>query len=436
MAVATVSPIDGSILVERPTPTAEQVEATLVCAHAAQKAWAATPLPDRIALLTAFVDAFVANKEAIAEEITRQMGRPIRYTQGEVGGFEDRARTMLALAPQALADVVPAAKAGFKRFVRREPLGVVLVLAPWNYPYLTAVNAIVPALAAGNTVVLKHSGQTPLCSERLMQAAQAAGLPDGVFSYLHADHDQVAALVADERVGFVAFTGSVDGGHAVVQAGADRFVGMGLELGGKDPAYVRADADLAFAIENIVDGAMFNSGQSCCGIERVYVHRSVFDAFVAGAVDLAHSYVLGDPMQPATTLGPMVKVRAADFARSQVADAIAAGARQLVDLDRFPAEGGAYMAPRILVDSDEEAIALMNDSRYGLTASVWSADAAAGEAIGEQLQTGTVFLNRADYLDPELAWTGVKDSGRGCTLSVVGYEHVTRPKSFHLRLRD
>jgi acyl-CoA reductase-like NAD-dependent aldehyde dehydrogenase len=335
---------------------------------------------------------------------------------------------------------------------------VVLTLAPWNYPYLTSVNSIVPAIMAGNTVVLKHSNQTPLCAERYAAAFAAAGFPDGVFQYLHMGHDDVAKVIEDERVAFVAFTGSVAGGHAVTEAAKGRFIGLGLELGGKDPAYVRADADMAHAIENLVDGAMFNSGQSCCGIERIYVHRDIYDEFVAGIVDLTLQYRLGDPLDSETTLGPMVRTTAAEFVRGQVAEAIGQGGRALIDPSAFPAnrEGTPYLAPQVLVgvdhrmrvmteetfgpvvgimpvSGDEEAIRLMNDSRYGLTAAIWTNDEGAAIRIGDRIDTGTWFMNRCDYLDPALAWTGVKDSGRGCTLSVLGYEHLTRPKSFHLR---
>ncbi|RME27736.1 MAG: aldehyde dehydrogenase family protein [Deltaproteobacteria bacterium] len=456
----TVSPVDGLLYVERPLADDRLVDRSLDRARAAAEDWKRVPLAERISLLSAMVDAFVAERDEIAQEITWQMGRPIRYAPGEIRGFEERARTMLALAPDALADVVPGDKDGFTRFIRREPLGVVLVLAPWNYPYLTAVNTVVPALAAGNAVILKHAAQTPLCAERMTAAAARAGLPEGLFQHLHVDHDQVGRMVADPRVDFVAFTGSVGGGRAVHAAAAGRFTPMGLELGGKDPAYVRPDVDLRFAIDNIVDGAFFNSGQSCCGIERVYVHRDVYDEFVDGAVALVEQYVLGDPTDPETTLGPVVRVRAAQQIRAQVDAAIAAGARGLVDPARFPAATpqGVYLAPQVLVDvthdmevmreetfgpvvgimpvsSDEEAIRLMNDSDYGLTASIWTADEAAVLAMGPRLETGTVFMNRADYLDPELAWTGVKLSGRGQTLSRLGYEQLTRPKSYHLRTR-
>ena len=453
-----ITPVDGSVYVERPLASEAEIAEALARARAAQPAWRHTPLAERLALLSAAVDAFVANKAEIAEEIAWQMGRPVAQCPGEVAGFEERARHMTAIAPEALGDIAVEPKDGFTRFIRRDPLGVVFVVAPWNYPYLTAVNSVVPALAAGNAVLLKHSHQTPLCAERFAEAFEAAGLPAGLFRHLHLSHGATAKLIAGEGVDFVSFTGSVPGGHAVQEAAAQRFIGTGLELGGKDPAYVRADAKLDHAIENVIDGAFFNSGQSCCGIERIYVHAEAYDAFVEGAVEAVRAYVLGNPIEPETTLGPMVRASAADFVRGQIADAVAAGAKALIDPKAFAADaaGTPYLAPQILVDvdhsmrvmteesfgpvvgimkvaSDEEAVALMNDSNFGLTASIWTTDEDAAIAIGDRVETGTWFMNRADYLDPALAWTGVKDSGRGCSLSRVGYEQLTRPKSFHLR---
>ena len=456
----TISPVDGRVYVERALATDARIQQVLERAAAAQTKWKRVPLAERAAILTRFIDAFLAHKQQIAEEISWQMGRPIGQSPGEVRGFEERARYMVSIAPQALAQIDAGPKDNFRRFIRREPLGVVLVLAPWNYPYLTSVNSVVPALMAGNAVVLKHSNQTPLCAERFAEAFQAAGLPPDVFQFVHCSHEQCAGMIASPLVDFVAFTGSVAGGHAVQKAASDRFIGTGLELGGKDPAYVRADADLAHAVENLVDGAMFNSGQSCCGIERIYAHANVYDAFVDGFVRLTRQYRLGNPMDANVNLGPMVRARAADFARGQVREAIAAGAKSLIDPGAFSAdrEGTPYMAPQVLVNvdhsmrlmseesfapvigimcvkSDEEAIALMNDSEYGLTAAIWTADPEAALSIGERVDTGTWFMNRCDYLDPALAWTGVKNSGRGCTLSALGFEQLTRPKSYHLRLK-
>ncbi len=457
--VRSVSPIDGSVCAERPAASPERIEAALAAARRAQTGWMATPIAERTRLCTAFVDAMLAMKADIVPELARQMGRPIRSGGGELGGFEERARHMIAIADDALAPVMPVSKPGFERMIKRTPLGVVLVIAPWNYPYLTAVNSVVPALMAGNAVILKHAAQTLLVGERFQAAADAAGLPEGLFCNLVLTHDATAHILASRQVDQVNFTGSVDGGAAMERAAAGSFIGVGLELGGKDPAYVRADADVAFAVENLVDGAFFNSGQSCCGIERIYVHADLYDDFVAGFVDLTRSYVLGDPLNEATTLGPMVRPSAAEFVRGQIAEAVAAGARSLVDTAAFDrdAAGSAYMAPQVLVDvdhsmrvmteesfgpvigimkvsGDDEAVALMNDSAYGLTASFWTRDVAAADALGDRVATGTVFMNRCDYLDPALCWTGVKDTGRGATLSRVGYETLTRPKSFHLRL--
>lgn len=455
----TVSPVDNRIYVERPLETAAGIDRALASAQRAQTSWAALPLTTRCQMLTKAVDAFVAKTTEIAAEITWQMGRPIRYTPGEVRGFEERARYMLSAAPEALAPILPGEKAGFSRQIKRVPLGVVAVVAPWNYPYLTAVNAVVPALIAGNAVVLKHSHQTPLCAERFLEAFTGAGVPAGVFQYLHLSHADTARLMGDARVAGVCFTGSVSGGRAVVEATAAGFATAGLELGGKDPAYVRADADLTYAIETLTDGAFFNSGQSCCGIKRIYVASARYREFVDGVIDLTRKYRLGSPLDPETTLGPVVRAAAADAVRSQVQAAVARGARQLIDEKWFPSSSTRtpYLAPQVLVDvdhsmpimreetfgpavgimsvgSDEEAVRLMNDSDFGLTAAIFSADAARAESLGDALETGTVFLNRCDYLDPALAWTGVKNSGRGCTLSRVGFEQLTRPKSYHFRM--
>jgi acyl-CoA reductase-like NAD-dependent aldehyde dehydrogenase len=455
----TISPVDGRVYVERELQSAADIDRALDGAVRAQRAWRALPLTARIALLGRAVDAFVAHAAEIAAEITWQMGRPIAHSPGEVRGFEERSRYMLDIAPAALDAIQPAAKSGFKRQIKRVPVGVVAVVAPWNYPYLTAVNAVLPALIAGNAVVLKHSHQTPLCAERFRQAFDAAGLPAGVFQYLHLSHGDTAKLMGDPRVASVCFTGSVSGGRAVVAATAAGFATSGLELGGKDPAYVRADAHLAHAVETLTDGAFFNAGQSCCGIKRIYVAAPRYDEFVAGVVDLTLRYQLGSPLDPKTSLGPVVRTAVAEAVRGQVHDAVARGARQLIDEALFAAaaRGTPYLAPQVLVDvdhsmpimreetfgpavgimkvtSDEEAVRLMNDSEFGLTAAIFSADAERAEALGDALETGTVFLNRCDYLDPALAWTGVKNSGRGCTLSRVGYESLTRPKSYHFRI--
>ncbi len=453
-----ISPIDGSVYVERALATASEIQAALARAEQAQQRWRQTPLAERVAIGRRAIAAFAAREAQLAEELCWMMGRPIRYAAGEIRGFVERASYMADIAESALADIQLPDKPGFTRFIRREPLGVALVVAPWNYPYLTAVNAVVPALLAGNAVLLKHSAQTPLCAERMVAAFAEAGLPDGVFQYLHLSHADTERLIKAPAIQHVAFTGSVAGGVMVEHAAAGRFISVGLELGGKDPAYVRADADLRHAVETSIDGAFFNSGQSCCGIERIYVHESLFEAFVEQAVALVKQYKLGRSDDPQTTLGPLVRAEAADFVREQIAEAVAQGATAHIDPASFALDqpGSAYLAPQVLtgvhhgmrlmteesfgpvvgiqkVADDEEALALMNDSEFGLTAAIFSRDAEAALALAERVEAGTVFLNRCDYLDPALAWTGVKHSGRGCSLSSIGYEHLTRPKSFHFK---
>ena len=455
-----ISPIDGSVYTEFDLPSATEIEATVERAVRAQDAWKRAPLDERAAICRRMTELMVERADAIGTELTWQIGRPVTQSPFEIRrGFQERARYMIDVAQDALADVVIAPKDGFRRFIRREPLGVVLVLAPWNYPYLASVNTVVPALVAGNSVILKVSDQTPRVAEHYAEAFRDAGLPAGVFQYLYASHDDLATLIGDRRIRFVSFTGSVAGGAAVQRAAGAQFIATNLELGGKDPAYVRPDAPLEATIENLVDGAYFNAGQSCCAVERIYVHQDIYRPFVDGFVDLTRKYRLGNPLDADTTLGPMVRASAAAFVRDQIAEAVRQGARAVIDEHEFPAarDGTPYVAPQVLLDvdhrmrvmseetfgpvvglmavkNDDEAVELMNDSRYGLTASIWTSDADAAIRIGDRVDTGTWFLNRCDYLDPALAWTGVKDSGRGCSLSRLGYESLTRPKSFHLRL--
>ncbi|WP_424985638.1 aldehyde dehydrogenase family protein [Microbulbifer sp. S227A] len=453
--VQCISPIDGRVYATRDCLTQAQASDAAAAARAAQKPWAARPLSERIDLVLKGVANIGAMNDDIVPELAHQMGRPIRYG-GEFGGFEERATHMARIAEQALVPIAVEDSGDFKRHITREPQGVVLVIAPWNYPYMTAINTVAPALIAGNSVVLKHASQTLLVGERMARAFHAAGIPGDVFQNLFLSHDTTSALIGARAFDFVNFTGSVSGGRAIERAAAGTFTGLGLELGGKDPGYVAEDADLDAAVDTLIDGAMFNSGQCCCGIERLYVHHSRFDAFVDKAVQIVSGYRLGDPLDPDTTLGPMAQTRFADLVREQTSEAIAAGATALIDPAMFSNDGGAYLMPQILINvdhsmrvmreesfgpvvgimpvaDDAEAIALMNDSDYGLTASIWTADTARAEAIGAQLETGTVFMNRADYLDPALCWTGCKDTGRGGGLSVIGYHNLTRPKSYHLR---
>jgi acyl-CoA reductase-like NAD-dependent aldehyde dehydrogenase len=454
--VKIISPVDGSLYAERPLATDAEIDAAVSRAKAAQAKWALVPVADRAKATVAMLEAVLAMNDEIVPELAWQMGRPIRFG-GEKGGLEERARYMAAIAEEALSPLAPQEKAGFRRYVKREPVGVVLVIAPWNYPYLTAGNTIFPALMAGNAVILKHAAQTLLVGERFQAAADKAGLPKGLFQNLVLGHTETEQLLGSGKINHVNFTGSVAGGKAIERAAAGSFASVGLELGGKDPAYVLPDAKLDHAIENLVDGAFYNSGQCCCGIERIYVHENVFEPFVEGFVDLTKKYVVGSPLDKETTLGPMARASFADHVRNHNEEALRKGAKPHVQMKvEKDKRGSPYIAPEVLtnvnhqmavmreetfgptvgimkVRDDEEAIQLMNDSPYGLTASIWTTDIERAETIGQKIETGTVFMNRCDYVDPGLVWTGVKDTGRGAALSHFGFHALTRPKSFHLR---
>ena len=454
--VQIISPINGELYAERPVADRASIEAAVTRAAQARLAWGEVTIAERAKFLTHFVDALVARNDEIVPELAWQMGRPVRYG-GEKRGVEERARHMIAIAEESLAPLKRPEKPGFERWIAREPLGTVLVVAPWNYPYLTAINSIVPALMAGNAVLLKHASQTLLAGERFAEAFAAVGLPDGLFQNLVMNHADTEAVIGSGRIDHINFTGSVEGGRRIERAAAGTFATLGLELGGKDPAYVRADADLDQAVENLVDGSFFNSGQSCCGVERIYVHAQVYDRFIEGFAETARGWTLGNPLDADTMVGPMATPRFADHVRGQTAEALRGGARALLQTrDSRDTPGSAYLAPEVLVGvnhqmavmreesfgpvvgimkvaDDEEAIGLMNDSPYGLTASIWSTDLDAAARIGAKVETGTVFANRCDYLDPALVWTGVKDTGKGGGLSEIGYHNLTQPKSYHLR---
>jgi acyl-CoA reductase-like NAD-dependent aldehyde dehydrogenase len=454
--IQCISPIDGSVYAERPAMSLEAASEAVARARKAQKAWARRPLEDRVQLVLKGVARLNEMSDEVVPELAHMMGRPVRYG-GEYKGFNERSNYVAAIAADSLAPLVVEASDNFERRIEREPHGVVFVIAPWNYPYMTAINTIAPALMAGNTVVIKHATQTLLVGERMVRAFVEAGVPDDVFINLFLDHATTSALIAAGNFNFINFTGSVEGGRSIERAAAGTFAGLGLELGGKDPGYVMEDADLDAAVDTLMDGATYNSGQCCCGIERIYVHESLYDAFVEKSVSWVSNYKLGNPLDPETTLGPMANKRFAKVVREQIADAVSKGAKALVDPKLFPADdGGAYIMPQILVNvdhsmafmkdetfgpavgimkvkSDDEALGLMNDSPYGLTASLWTQDPERAARIGRDIETGTVFMNRADYLDPALCWTGVKETGKGGSLSVLGFQNLTRPKSYHLK---
>ena len=452
----TITPIDNTVYVEREYHSAK-IEQTIESSMKAQKEWASLNVNERVKLLKNFVEDFLSKGDVIGEELSRQIGRPISQAAGELNGFKERADYMLSIAEKKLANIDVTKDNNFKSFIKRRALGIVFVIAPWNYPYLVAVNSIIPAMASGNTVILKHSAQTPLCAEQLYQSAKKT-LPKDVFNYLHLNHEDGLKVVSDKRISFVSFTGSVKAGYDVQKATHTKFIDMALELGGKDPAYARHDCDLEKTVENLVDGSFFNSGQSCCGIERIYVDEKIYNKFIELFVSKTYNYTLGNPLQKETNLGPVVKLSAADFIIKQMNNAVDKGAKKMIDEKKFifPKEHKNYLVPQVLtnvnhdmnfmteetfgpcvgimkVQDENEAIKLMNDSPYGLTASIWTKDLEIAEKIGNQVQTGTFYMNRCDYLDPALSWTGVKETGKGCSLSEIAYEKLTAPKSFHLR---
>jgi acyl-CoA reductase-like NAD-dependent aldehyde dehydrogenase len=432
----------------------EVLDRARAAAHQARS----TPVRERVALSARAMARMAAHEDEIAADITRMMGKPLAQAKSEVRGMIGRAEHLGAIAEDCLADVVLPRKEGFERRVAKEPLGVVLDLPAWNYPLLTAVNAVVPAVLAGNAVVVKHSPRSPLCGRHFQRAFEEAGAPPNLVQSLDCDHPMTEAMVADDRVDHVVFTGSVFGGHRIQEAASKRFLHVGLELGGNDPAYVAPDCDLEKTAENLVDGAIYNCGQSCCAVERVYVHRSIYGRFLEACEPLVRAYVMGDPLLASTTLGPVAQPHHVPELEALVADAkehgariVAGGARASVDgrgrffeatliadathaMRLMQAEAFGPILPVAPVDSDDEALALMNDSRLGLTASVWTADRDRAAAMARRLDFGTVYMNRCDALDPALPWTGVKDSGRGVTLSVLGFDALTRPKALHFRL--
>lgn len=434
-----------------------ELESILARMKIAQQQWREAPVQVRMDACREFIHAFRSSKESIALDVTRQMGKPIRQARQEVDTMLDRADTMVRLAPGSLQDEMLPPKEGFRRFIRHEPLGIVLNIPAWNYPLLIAVNVLVPALLAGNAVLIKHARLTPLCGDAFVVAFRKTSLPPDLVASIHVGHTAIRRLIDARAVDFVAFTGSVEGGREVYQAASSQLLDMGLELGGKDPAFVLEDANFSFAVENLVDGAFYNAGQSCCAVERIYVMRALFSKFIDAYVAEVEKYRLGNPEDETTTVGSLAQAKAVEFVEFQVSQAQSRGARVLTGGRRLPGRGH-YFQPTVLVnvdhsmsvmteesfgpvigimavDTEDEAIRLMNDSPYGLTASIWTEDMARGEVLAHRTSTGTVYVNRCDYLDPELPWVGIKNSGHGCTLSHLGFRHLTRPKSFHLRTR-
>lgn len=454
-----VNPYTEEVVYSFPMDTVEDAFQKVEKAYKAYQEWRWTSFETRRQLCNQFMVEFEKNRDKIAREITEQMGKPLWQAQNEVNTMLDRARYMIDIAEKTLQDEYLPEKPGFVRYIRHEPIGVVLDIAAWNYPLLIAVNVVVPAIMAGNAVLIKHARLTPLCGKAFVEAFQKAGAPEGLVQDIIADHMVIDAVIKHPKVGFVSFTGSVRGGHEIVQSASTRFINQGLELGGKDPAYVCADAPFDFTVANCVDGSFYNAGQSCCAVERIYVEKPIYKDFVEAFVELTRKYKLGDPMQEETTLGPLAVSSARDFLKKQIEEAVSMGGKLVVSPEEFekPAKGW-FFPPAVVIDApqksslmqeesfgpvigilpvenDEEAVSLMNDSPYGLTASIWTQDLERAKRIGERIETGTFYMNRCDYLDPALPWTGVKDTGRGATLSHYGYYQLTQLKSMHLRIK-
>ncbi|MEC9475474.1 MAG: aldehyde dehydrogenase family protein [Planctomycetota bacterium] len=456
MSLNVINPFDGSLVCSLDYDSDSDVQSKVDAAHQAQISWRQIPIDQRISIVEEGLSQFRSLARETISEVSLQMGKPISEARNELETVFDRANYMISIARESLAAEILPDKEGFHRRIEHEPLGVVLNLAAWNYPLIIPVNVVVPALIAGNTVLLKHSARTPLSGVAYQQAFGKLQVPDLVTN-LVLGHEQTARLISDNRIAHVAFTGSVAGGAAVHREVSKRFIDCGLELGGNDPAYIAEDADLSTTSANVVEGACYNAGQSCCAVERAYVHSSQLDEFVTGALEAMSSLQMGNPLDESTTLGPLVGSEVLDQLEEQVEDAVERGASLLCGGKRVPNEKGNFFPPTLLVgatndslvmqeesfgpilpilsvEDDDEALQQMNDNRFGLTASVWTRDRERAEHFAKNLNTGTVFQNRCDYLDPALPWTGVGDSGKGSTLSKHGFFHLTRRKAIHFRL--
>lgn len=457
-----ISPIDGSLYTERALADEKTINTSIELAKKAQKHWNLTSLSRKKEIINKFTELLQANREKLATEITWQIGRPITQTPSEIDGAVFRAKHLISIADEALNEMLlpnheQHDSDNLTKKIKLCPLGLVFIIAPWNYPYLTTINTLIPALLSGNSVLIKHSSQTPTVAENIVQLLLEAGLPENVCQYLHISHKNTTDIIAGNNVDYVAFTGSNPGGREIIKALGNCMHHASLELGGKDAAYVKQDADLDYTVAQLVDGSFYNTGQSCCAVERIYVDQRIYAKFVESFVALTNKLILDNPLEQQTTLGPMVKKSAADNVRKQVDDAVRLGARKLIDKKIFRKDtaNSAYLSPQVLIDvnhdmsfmrdetfgpavgimpvhSDTEAIALINDSNYGLTCSVWTKDSEYAETIFNNIDVGTCLLNKCDYLDPALAWTGVKDTGYGCSLSKLGFLQVTRPKSYYL----
>ncbi|KAI4116434.1 MAG: hypothetical protein LQ345_003150 [Seirophora villosa] len=458
--ITTISPATNTPTLTRNGLADSDIALLPTTATHAFNAYRHTSLQQRKAIVAKALTLLHGRHNVLAKELAEQMGRPIAYGSKEIITAVARGEYLLKICHDALKDTEGEPESGFKRYIRKLPIGPVLILFAWNYPYLILVNSLIPALLAGNSVILKPSPQTPTIAEHIQEIFSEAGLPPNVIQYFHCGSLQrIEGVVKSPQIKLICFTGSVAGGLAVQRAAADRIVSVGLELGGKDAAYVRADVDVKWAAEEIIDGAVFNSGQSCCSIERVYVAEKIHDQFVTAAQEVLKRYILGSPLDKETNVGPVISRRAKDVIEAHVKDALDKGATNATpdnasfsklrpdgnyvpptlltgvthDMDVMNEETFGPVIPVMKVGNDEEALLLMNDSEFGLTASIWTSDVSAGEKLAQEVDAGTVFVNRCDFPSPDLAWTGWKNSGKGVSLSKFGFEQFVRLKSFHLK---
>jgi len=448
------NPATGAVVDEVPADDAASVAAKASAARAAQPRWAATPLAERIATIGRFRQALVAELETLAVTLTREVGKPIAQSRNELNGLLPRIDFFIERCAAAIADEHVFDGGGMHEQIGHIPLGVVGNISAWNYPYFVGCNVIVPALLTGNTVLYKPSEYAALTGLHIARLLHGAGVPKDVMHTLVGAGEVGAALLA-QRIDGLFFTGSHATGVRIAQALAPRLVKLQLELGGKDPTYVRADADAKAAAESLADGAMYNTGQSCCSVERLYVHETIHDAFVEHFVATVARFKLGDPMDAGTYIGAITRAPQLDVLDAQVADAKARGARLHCGGHRLPGPGNWY-APTVFsgvnhsmelmreesfgpiigiqqVRGDDEAVALMNDTRYGLTAGVYTKDEATARALLARVNAGSVYWNCCDRVSPRLPWSGHGDSGIGLTLGTHGIQTFTRPKAWHLR---
>ena len=449
------NPATGALLAELPEASPELVAARAGAARAAQPAWAAKPLRERMEVLQRFRVAVAAEVESLAATLTAEVGKPIRQSRNEIKGLLPRIDFFLAQAEGAIGARQLHDDGSTRELLGFEPLGVVANISAWNYPYLVGGNVFVPALLAGNAVLYKPSEFATLTGLHIARLLHESGVPADVFVPL-VGGGAVGAALLEQRIDGVFFTGSHATGQRIAAAVGPRFIKLQLELGGKDPMYVADDADARAAAESLADGAMYNTGQSCCSVERIYVHERIHDAFVSAFVETIKGFKLGDPSSEDTYIGAITRAPQLAVLDAQVADAKARGATLLAGGQRVAGRAGNWYEPTVFtqvdhtmalmveesfgpiigiqkVAGDAEALALMNDSRYGLTAGVFSKDEARATAILAKVNAGTVYWNCCDRVSPRLPWSGHGDSGVGLTLSTLGIQTFTRPRAWHLR---